>query len=45
MATTEELTKNKNLLNETDVIGSRTRERANTKSKFYEPTDVIIFAA
>ena len=45
VATTEDLTKVKNLLTTTDVIESCTRERANIKWKFYKMTNVTIFAA
>ena len=45
MATTEDLTKIKHLLSNTDIIVSCTREGANTKWKFYELSNVTIFAA
>ena len=45
MATTEDLTKMKNLPSNTYVLESCTRERANTKWKFYKLTNVAIFAA
>ena len=45
MAATEDLTKNKKLLSDTDVIESCTRERATAKCKFYKLTDVTFFAA
>ena len=44
VATTEDLTKINNLLSNTDVIESCTRERANTKWKFCQLTNVSIFA-
>ena len=45
VATTEDLTKDKNLLSSTDVIKSCTRERGNTKWNFYKLMHVTIFAA
>ena len=45
VATTEDLTKIRNLSSNTDVIQSCTRERANTKLKLYQLTNVTINAA
>ena len=45
LATTDDLTKIKNLRSNTDIIESCTRKRANTKWKFYKMTKVTIFAA
>ena len=45
VATTEDLTKVKNLLSHTDVRELCTRERANTKWKFHKLTNVKEFAA
>ena len=45
VAATEHFQKIKNLLNETDVIESCTREQANTKWKHYQLTNVTLFAA
>ena len=45
MATTEDLTKVKNLLSNTDVIESCTREGTNTKRKFHKLTKNTFFAA
>ena len=45
VATTEDLTKHKNLISRTNVIDSCTREQANTKWKFYKLKNLTIFAA
>ena len=45
VAATEDLTKIKNLLSNTDVIESRTRDRAITKWKIYKLTNITCFAA
>ena len=45
MAPTEDLTKIKNLLSNTDVIESRTRDQASRKWKNYKLTNVISFVA
>ena len=45
MATTEDLTKRKNLLSNIDVIESSTREHTNTKWNFYKLINVTFFAA
>ena len=45
VATTEDLTKVKNLINNIDVIESCTKERGNTKRKFHKLTIVPIFTA
>ena len=44
MATTEDLTKTKMLLSNTDVTESRTGEGANKKLKFDKPKNVKVFA-
>ena len=45
VATKEVLVKIKNVLSNTDVIEACTKERANTKWKFYKLTNVTVFAA
>ena len=41
----DDLTKLKNFLNQTDVIESCSRERTNTKWRFYKLTNLTVFAA
>ena len=45
VCTKDDLTKLKNIVNQTDVIESCTRERMNTKWKFYKLTNLTVFAA
>ena len=45
MSTHDDLAKLKDFLNKTDVIESCSRERMNTKWRFYELTNLIVFAA
>ena len=45
VATTEDLTKIKNLLSNIDINESCTRERANPKNKFYKLTNLTLFAS
>ena len=45
VCTKDDLTKLKNSLNQTDVIESCTRERVNTKWRFYKLTNLTVFAA
>ena len=45
MCTHEDLAKLKDFLNQTDVIESSSRERTNTKWRFYKLTNLTVFAA
>ena len=45
VATKEDLVKLKNMLSNTDVIEASTKERANTKWKFYKLANGSVFAA
>ena len=45
VCTKDDLTKLKNIVNQTDVIESCTRERMNTKWKIYQLTNLTVFAA
>ena len=45
MLTRDDLAKLKKFLNKTDVIGSCSRERINTKWRFYKLTNLTVFAA
>ena len=45
VSTAQDLTKSRNLTSNTDVIKSCTKERANTKCKFYKLTNVTIVTA
>ena len=45
VCTKDDLTKLKNIVNQIDVIESCTRERMNTKWKFYKLTNLTVFAA
>ena len=45
VCTKDDLAKLKNIVNQTDVIESCTRERMNTKWKFYKLTNLTVFAA
>ena len=45
VCTKDDLTKLKNIVNQTDLIKSCTRERMNTKWKFYKLTNISVFAA
>ena len=45
VCTKDDLTKLKNIVNQTDVIESCTRERMNTKWKFFKLTNLTVFAA
>ena len=45
LCTKDDLTKLKNIVNQIDVIESCTRERMNTKWKFYKLTNLTVFAA
>ena len=43
--TLDDLAKLKDFLNQTDIIESRSRERTNTKRRFYKLTNLTVFAA